>query len=66
MIFIRGNPLDYEKWAKDPEWKHGIMRIAFLILKSLKTEPLGKLLAWGMVRCTSRPGLHQPFVQSIF
>src|SRR5687767_299550 len=40
------------------EWNHGIIRIAFLILKSLKTEPLEQISSVvEMVPCISRPGL---------
>ena len=50
---LRGGPKGIE------EWNHGTMRIAFLILKSLKTEPLeqtyGEVV---MVLCTSKRGLR--------
>src|SRR4029453_15781001 len=59
MIFIRGNPLDYEKGEKIQEWNHGIILIAFRISKSLKTEQLDQTSGVVvLVLCTSRLGLQ--------
>jgi hypothetical protein len=42
MIFIRGNPLDYEEVGRRiREWKHGIMLIAFLIFKKSENRTAG-------------------------
>ena len=37
MIYQRGNPMDYEGWLNQKEWKLGTLHIVYLILKTRKT-----------------------------